>query len=102
MSKKSPKKSAAQPRRWSIGVFTSKESGEPVVMYCTIDGTIARYLSKKVRAQKASKHGVFTNMTYSEARAALLKKAGIKEKVAGKPKAAKKTPSQEELQRRAA
>src|SRR5260370_790469 len=98
-----PKKSAAQPRRWSLGVFQSKESGEPVVMYCRIDGTIAPYLSKKVRAQKASKRGVFVDMTYAEASAKLLKQAGVKEKAAGKKaKAAKRTPASEEPQRRAA
>jgi len=71
------------------------------MMYCKVDGTIAPYLSKKVRAQKASKHGVFTNMTYAAARAKLLKQAGVKQRAVGK-KAAKRTPAQEEPQRRAA
>ena len=88
--KNSPKKStAAQPRRWSIGIFTSKESGEPVVMYCSIDGVIAKYLSKKVTSKKASMHGVYKNMTYAQARAKLLGPKLLKA-------AAKKTPSKEE------
>jgi len=97
MSKKTSKKTAAQPRRWSLGVFTSKESGKPLVTYCRVDGTVTDYMAKKVTTKKASVHGVFKNMTYAEASAKLLKQAGPK-----LVKAAKKTPSREEPQRKAA
>jgi hypothetical protein len=103
MSKKTSKKSAAQPRRWSLGVFQSKESGVSFVTYCRIDGTVTPYMAKKVTSKKASAHGVFVDMSFAEARAKLLKQAGVK--AAGKtakPKAAKRTPSQEEPQRKAA
>ena len=87
--KKSPaKKSAATPRRWSLGVFQSK-SGDPIVTYCKTDGTVAPYMAAKVTTKKARAHGVFTNMTFSQARAKLLKHAG------GRAKAAKKTSSKE-------
>jgi hypothetical protein len=103
MTKKTSKKSAAQPRRWSLGVFTSKDSGQPLVTYCRINGEVAPYMSKKVTSRKAAAHDVFVGVTFSQARARLLKQAGIKEKAAGKVvKAAKRTPSQEEPQRRAA
>ena len=104
MSKKThaPKKATATPRRWSLGVFTSK-GGDPIVTYCRIDGTVAPYMAKSVTTKKAAVHGVFVDMTFAQARAKLLKQAGVK--AAGKtakPKASKKTPSQEEPQRRAA
>ena len=81
MSKKTSKKSAAQPRRWSLGVFVSKETGELLVTYCTTKGRVAPYMAKSVTSKTARVHGVYKNMTFSQARAKLLKQAGIKEEI---------------------
>jgi len=86
--KKSPKQNGAKKaskktQHWSLGVFKSSvNGGDPVVCYCKRDGTVAPYLAKRVTTKKASKHGVFSDMSYAEARAQLLKEAGIKEKPA--------------------
>lgn len=93
MSKKTktPKKSVAKngvakkTQHWSLGVFkSSANGGDPVVCYCKRDGTVAPYLAKRVTTKKASARGVFTDMSYAEARAQLLKEAGIKEKARAK------------------
>jgi hypothetical protein len=47
-------------------------------------------------------HGVFIDMSFAEARAKLLKQAGVKERAVGKKKVAKRTPTAEVPQRRAA
>ncbi len=93
MSKKTKKQSKPVARRWSLGVFTSKAGGE-IVTYCRTDGTVAPYMAKKVTAKKASRHGVFVNMSYTQARAKLLKQAG--------GKASSKKPAAKEEIRKAA
>jgi len=88
MKKQTKKTQKPVARRWSIGIFTSKDTGEPVVMYCSIKGVIAPYLAKKVTSKKASLQGVYKNMSYAEARAKLLGPKLIR--AAAKQPAAKK------------
>jgi hypothetical protein len=87
-TKKTPKQNgaakkngAAKPtQRWSLGLFASaKNGGDPRVVYVTKAGKPAPYQAKAVKG-KAIAHNVFVGVSYAQARAQLLKAAGIKEK----------------------
>lgn len=90
-TKKSPKVIKA---RWSLGVFQSAADGSPIVCYCKKDGTVAPYLRKTVKNQKARVHVIYFGMTYAQARAKLLKQAKV---TPAKKSGAKKPPVTKEV-----
>lgn len=95
MTKKTTKTPAAKTSklRWSIGVFESaKNPGEMIVVYCTKAGRVSPSYAKTVRSKQAKHHMVYFGMTFAEARAKLLKVAGVKA-----PKASKKATPKEEI-----
>ena len=85
-TKKSPVKTAAKKtQRWSLGLFRSAANGgDPVVLYCSVDGIVSSFYASKVKAKQALFHAKYSGVTYAEARAQLLKDAA---KANGKTKA---------------
>lgn len=84
------------PQRWSIGLFRTK-AGSFITVYCDKAGTPAPYLRKKIKGATLVICGIYKNMSYSQARARLLRDA----KKAGKL-AAKKSAKEEHIVKKAA
>ena len=61
---------------WSLGLFRSASNGgDPIVLYCRKDGSVAPYYATKVKAKQALFHASYSGVTYAEARKQLLKDA---------------------------
>ena len=79
MSKKTnaPKNATAKKTlHWSLGLFRSASNGgDPIVLYCRKDGSVAPYYAKKVKAKQALFHASYSGVTYADARKQLLKDA---------------------------
>ena len=68
--KSTPKKKLLH---WSLGLFRSASNGgDPIVLYCRKDGSVAPYYAKKVKAKQALFHACYSGITYAEARKQLL------------------------------
>jgi len=84
-AQRAPKKASKKVLHWSLGLFRSASNGgDPIVLYCRKDGSVAPYYAKKVKAKQALFHASYSRITYAEARKQLLKDAA---KASGKTKA---------------
>jgi len=83
-TKSAPKKAPKKVLHWSLGLFRSASNGgDPLVLYCRKDGTVAPYYAKKAKTKQALFHATYSGITYAEARKQLLKDAA---KSSGKAK----------------
>ena len=87
MSKKSPKpakKAPAKSLRWSLGLYRTAK-GKLAAVYVRADGSVVPYLQRRVGSAKILFHKVYNGITYSAARAQLVKESKLKDQKGAAP-----------------